>query len=139
MLTPSSRIPSYLFVLLIVYCGASLLHFVHNAEFLADYPNLPEWLGRSTVYLAWLAVTTVGVLGIVLIKFGFRLFGLLLIAGYAGLGFAGLDHYWVAPVAAHSLGMNVTIWLEVATASALLIATGVLLFSSARQPAPSDT
>jgi hypothetical protein len=136
MLTPSPKIPNYLLVLLMGYCAASLLHFVHNAEFLADYPNLPEWLGRTTVYLAWLAVTVVGASGIVLIKFGFRLFGLLLIAVYAGLGFAGLDHYWLAPVSAHSLGMNVTIWLEVAAASALLLATGVVLFSSSRQRAP---
>jgi hypothetical protein len=36
------------------------------------------------------------------------------------LGFAGLDHYVVAPVSAHSLVMNSTILLEVATAGTLL-------------------
>lgn len=125
------RIPKYLWVLIIIYCGASLIHFIHNAEFVSEYPNLPIWLTRSKVYLAWLAVTAVGVVGIVLLRQGFRSLGLLLIAGYAALGFAGLDHYWVAPVAAHSLAMNATIWFEVAAAAFLFVAAGVLLYRPA--------
>jgi hypothetical protein len=124
----SPRIPKHLFVLLIIYCVASLIHFVHNAEFVSDYPNLPVWLTRSKVYLASLAVTAVGAVGIVLFKLRARLLGLVLIAGYAALGFAGLDHYWVAPVSAHSLAMNATIWFEVAAAAVLLAAVLVLLF-----------
>ena len=44
----------------------------------------------------------------------------MLIAIYAVLGFAGLDHYTLAPVSAHTLAMNATIWLETATGFALL-------------------
>jgi len=132
MSTVSPPIPKYFYVLLLVYCGASLLHFVHNAEFIADYPNLPVWLTRSKVYLAWLAVTAVGAVGTMLLNVGFRVIGLILIAIYAVLGFAGLDHYWVAPVSDHSLGMNTTIWLEVAAATALFVAVLTNLFSSAR-------
>ncbi len=131
MVKPSTRIPRFLFVLLIIYFATSLLHFADNAEFLADYPNLPAWLSRSSVYLAWYAVTAVGAAGTVFAGFGFRRAGLITIAGYAALGFGGLDHYWVAPLSAHSLGMNATIWLEVAAASALLAATLAALFSSA--------
>lgn len=116
-----------------IYCLASLVHFAHNAEFVSDYPNLPAWLTRSKVYLAWLAVTAVGAAGIVLLKLRFRLPGLVLIGVYAALGFAGLDHYWVAPVSAHSIAMNATIWFEVAAAAALLVAVVVLLFSSAHR------
>ncbi len=92
----SSRIPRYLLALLAVYCAASLIHFVHNAEFVSAYPNLPAGLTRSKVYLAWLAITAVGAAGIFVVRLGARLPGLLLIAAYAALGFAGLDHYWVA-------------------------------------------
>ena len=46
----------------------------------------------------------------------------MLIGAYALIGFGGLAHYLVAPVAAHSWAMNATIWLEVVTA-ALLLAT----------------
>jgi len=132
--TPSpARIPSYLLVLLAVYFGASLIHFAHNAEFIAEYPNLPAWLTRSNVYLAWLAVTGVGAAGILLLKLGFRLLGLLLIAGYAALGFAGLDHYSRAPVSAHTLAMNASIGFEVAAAAVLFAVTLALLLHRVRR------
>lgn len=127
-----ARIPGFLFVSLAIYCGASLIHFVHNAEFVKDYPNLPIWLTRSKVYLAWLATASVGVAGVALLNLRFRLLGLLVVAGYAALGFAGLDHYRVAPLTAHTLAMNVTIWFEVVSAAVLLAATLVLLLRSNR-------
>jgi len=34
-----------------LYAAASLVHFAHNAEYLADYPNLPSWLTRYQIYL----------------------------------------------------------------------------------------
>ncbi len=116
-----ANVPVSLRVPLAVYCAASLLHFAHNAEFLADYPNLPSWFTRWIVYGAWLGVTAVGLLGVLLLKLGFRTLGLVVIAGYASLGFAGLDHYWAAPISAHTLAMNATIWLEVAAAAALVV------------------
>lgn len=44
------HIPKFLALLLCLYCAGSLIHFVHNAEFLTDYPNLPESWSRSGVY-----------------------------------------------------------------------------------------
>ena len=128
----SKRIPSYLFVLLGIYCAASLIHFAHNAEFLLAYPNLPAWLTPSEVWLSWLVVTAVGVAGLCFLRLGLRVLGLLFIAGYAALGFAGLDHYAVAPMSAHTLAMNATIWFEVVAAAVLLVATIALLFRSFR-------
>jgi hypothetical protein len=122
----------------VIYCLASFIHFAHNAEFVSDYPNLPVWLTRPKVYLAWLAVTAVGAVGVVLLKLRLRMLGLLSIAGYAALGFAGLDHYWVAPVSAHSLVMNATIWIEVAAAAILFVATVGLLFRSVQTSMPLD-
>jgi hypothetical protein len=90
------------------------------------------------VYLAWIAVTSVGGVGVILLRLRLRLVGLLLIAGYALLGFAGLDHYWVAPFAAHSLAMNATIGFEVASAAVLLLATFLLLFRTVRRSAAVD-
>ena len=133
MIRAQARFPGYLIVLLAIYCAASLVHFVHNAEFVADYPNLPIWLTRPKIYLAWVAVSAVGAVGVCLLWLRLRLLGLLAIAGYAALGFAGLDHYWVAPVSAHSLGMNITIWFEVAAATLLLCATLTRLFRLGQQ------
>jgi hypothetical protein len=106
--------------LLALYAGASLLHFTHNAEYLAQYPNLPASWTRANVYLAWCCVTVVGLSGYVLYCTGFLSVGLSLLAIYGGLGFDGLLHYTRAPIAHHSAAMNFTIWLEVAAAAVFL-------------------
>jgi hypothetical protein len=121
-----------LLVALAIYCGASLIHFAHNAEFISEYPNLPIWLTRSNVYVAWLAVTLVGASGVFLFRLGVRLLGLVLIAGYAALGFAGLDHYTLASPSAHTLTMNATILFEVTAAAVVFALTFALLFRFAR-------
>lgn len=120
------HIPRLLLLLCFAYAAASLIHFAHNAEFLADYPNMPAWLSREKVYAAWLGLTAVGVAGYLLVHRGFQLTGLLVIAVYAVLGFDSLSHYAVAPFAAHTGMMHFTIWLDMATASLLLIAAARL-------------
>jgi hypothetical protein len=109
-----------LLALVLVHTAASLLHFVHNATFLADYPNMPEWLSPAGIYGVWLAQAALAAAGVVLLLRGSRI-GLVLIAIYAVLGFAGLDHYMLAPLSAHTLAMNLTIWLELATGLSLLV------------------
>lgn len=116
-------VPKALLIMMFVYGSASLLHFAHNAEFLVEYPNMPGWLTRIQVYAVWLGITAIGAAGYLLFRFGFPLVGLLAIAVYAILGFDGLAHYTRAPVLAHTAAMNITIWLEVAAAAVLLMAT----------------
>jgi len=129
------NIPKVVWVLLAVYCGASLIHFTHNAEFVDAYPNLPAWLTRSSVYLAWLAVTAIGATGVLLMKLRIRVPGLLMLAGYAALGLAGLDHYWVAPMSSHTLAMNLTIWFEASTGALLFALVVAQLFRKTELPA----
>jgi hypothetical protein len=109
-------------VLLLVYGAATLLHFAHNAEFLADYPSMPTWLSRPAVYGAWLGITALGVCGYLLLRRGYRVPGLCVIAVYAVQGFDGLAHYMVAPFGHHTAAMHLTIWFEVAAAGLLLAA-----------------
>lgn len=117
--------------LLLLYLAASLLHFAHNAEYLADYPNLPAWLGRADVYLVWLGLAVVGIGGYALYRGGWRLAGSLLLGAYAASGFDGLLHYTRAPFAAHTAAMNFTIWFEFVAAGLLLLAV-VASFAKAR-------
>lgn len=112
-----------LLALVLAHAAASLAHFVHNATFLADYPNMPAWISPAGVYGAWLAEAAVGAAGVVLFLRGSSI-GLALIAVFAVLGLAGLDHYTLAPMSAHTVAMNATIWLETATATALLLFVG---------------
>jgi hypothetical protein len=131
------RLPKAVVVLCLAYAMASLIHFAHNAEFLADYPNMPDWMSRAKVYAAWLGLTAAGVVGYVLFYRGFQRAGLLVIAIYAALGFDSLTHYLVAPFAAHTAMMHFTIWLDVATAAVLLVAAVYLAWKASDSRAPS--
>jgi hypothetical protein len=111
---------------LILYAAATLLHFAHNAEYLAQYPNLPVSWSRADVYVTWCCITTLGIVGYVLFLRDHRGFGLTFLALYAALGFGGLLHYTRASIAHHSAAMNVTIWTEAAAATLLLINLAVL-------------
>jgi hypothetical protein len=127
---PSQALPW----LVALYAAASLLHFVHNAEHLAQYPNLPSSWSRIDVYLAWCVITTLGILGYALYLRGNRPAGLSFLAIYAIFGFAGLLHYTRAPIAHHSSMMNITICVEFAAAAALLVDVLIL---AARRDRPS--
>lgn len=110
-----------LLIFLLIYGVASLIHSVHNAEFLADYPNLPDSWSRAGVYFAWIGMTVVGVIGWVLVTRSYHLSGLLLLAIYAVFGLDSLGHYMVASLSSHTLIMNLTIFLEVTAATLVLI------------------
>jgi len=125
--------PDVLLVLLVAYGAASLFHYSHNAEFLNEYPNLPAWLSRAQVYGAWLGVTAVGLIGYFLVRWRYQLPGLIVLAVYGLLGLDGLGHYAVAPPSAHTLTMNLTVWLEVVTAVLLLAAVATFMFKLSRQ------
>lgn len=107
--------------LLLAYAVATLVHFTHNAEFVADYPNLPSTWSRMDIYVAWMAMTLVGVAGWALWSRGYRVVGLLLLAAYAALGLDSLGHYVLAPLSAHTLAMNATILLEVTLAALVMV------------------
>jgi hypothetical protein len=122
VLPSASQLPRHLSWLVVVYCLASVAHFTHNAEYIALYPNMPAWLGREDVYVAWLAVSAVGVAGALMWTLGWRVAALLALATYGALGLAGLAHYSLALCSEHSLVMNLTIWFEAITGLTLAVA-----------------
>jgi hypothetical protein len=113
--------PRILLRLMILYGVTSVLHFVHNALYISAYPNLPTRITPFGVYVSLGGIAVIGVLGYWLYRRVSRTIGLLVIALYALLGFGGLDHYVVAPIRAHTLAMNATIFAEVSAASILLV------------------
>ena len=127
-----------LLALVLVHAMASLVHFVHNATFLADYPNMPTWITPGGVYAAWVGEAAIGAAGVILFLRGRTAIGLALIAIYAVLGFGGFDHYTLAAISAHTLAMNLTIWLEAATGLVLLAYTASYLrFRAAKNRVPA--
>jgi hypothetical protein len=119
------HLPKHVWLLLALYFIASLAHFSHNAEYIAFYPNLPAWLTREKVYLAWLAITSVGVVGTVLAAAGWRSTAALLFAAYGLFGLDGLAHYTLALCSEHTFAMNFSIWFEVAGGAALAVSAGL--------------
>ena len=124
-------LPRPLRILLVVYFLATLAHFVHNAEFIAIYPNMPAWITRETVYLAWLAIASVGVAGLIASRFGWSALGALLLGAYGALGLDGLQHYTLALCSEHTLAANMTIWFEAVTG--VLVAMASMLAVSRRR------
>jgi hypothetical protein len=118
-------LPKHIQTLLAVYFVATLAHFVHNAEFIAFYPNMPAWITRETVYLAWLAIASVGVAGLIAARFGWSALGALLLGAYGALGLDGLQHYTLALCSEHTLAANLTIWSEAAAGIALAVASAL--------------
>ena len=108
-------------VLLIGYAVASLVHFVHNAEFLTEYPNLPASWTRTGVYLAWGGLSAVGLAGWLMVSRGYQRVGRALVCAYALLGIDSLGHYAVAPFSAHTSAMNATILMEVGMAMGVFV------------------
>jgi hypothetical protein len=137
-LSASERASQALPRLLIFYAAASLLHFAHNAEFLRQYPNLPNSLSRADIYIAWCCVTALGIVGYLLRIRGNPFFGLAFLAVYAGLGFDGLLHYTRAPLAHHSWMMNVTIWTEVVAAAVVLANVAMVARQEAKPMPPNN-
>jgi hypothetical protein len=120
-------LPKHLQVLVLVFFAANLVHFIHNAEYIAFYPGIPSWLTREKVYLAWLAGASIGLAGLLVSRTRLKVLGLVLISAYGALGIDGLAHYTLALCADHTLATNLTIWFEVAAGLALLLSSTALI------------
>ncbi|HZY17513.1 MAG TPA: hypothetical protein VFE82_03480 [Ramlibacter sp.] len=115
-------LPSHLWWLIVVYFLASLAHFSHNAEYIALYPNMPAWLSREDVYLAWTAITSFAIAGGLMLARGWRVAAGVALGAYGASGLAGLAHYTLALCSEHTFLMNLTIWFEAVAGVALAVA-----------------
>lgn len=119
------QLPAHLRTLFVVFFAANLLHFVHNAEYIAFYPGIPGWMTREGVYLAWVAGVSVGLVGLWMVRSRFACLGAALIAAYGAQGLDGLAHYSLALCSEHTLATNLTIWFEVLAGFCLLLAAAL--------------
>jgi len=103
--------------------AATLVHHVHNAEYLDAYPNMPPWISPALVYVAWLGAAAIGLLGYWLLYRGWRVLGYVALLAFAAYAMDGLLHYTRAPLGAHTAAMNATILLEAAAGAMLVLAT----------------
>jgi hypothetical protein len=127
----TSDLPRHIWFLLAVYFVASSAHFVHNAAYIAYYPNMPSWITSDRVYLAWSVVTAVGIAGLMALRLRLPAAAAVFIAVYGALGLDGLAHYTFALCSEHTFMTNVTIWSEAVSGLCLLVASTVLVTSRA--------
>jgi len=127
LLNPLARLkqqlPPHVWLLLAFYFIGSLVHFAHNAQYIAFYPNMPAWLTPGDVYLVWLAISAFAVAGLLMLSLGWTAIGILLVAVYGALGLDGLGHYWLALCSEHTLAANLTIGAEAASGLLLMLAS----------------
>jgi hypothetical protein len=124
--------PKLIAAALLVYAAASLLHHLHNAAFVADYPNMAAGLTPRRIYAAWLGATALGAAGYLGLR-RYPLIGTTLLCLYGAYGLGALLHYRLAPPSAHTLTMNATIALEALMAAMLLVATLALAWRRVRR------
>ena len=122
-----SDLPRHIWFLLAVYFVASSAHFIHNAAYIAYYPNMPSWITSDRVYVAWSVVTAVGIGGLVASRQRLHAVAAVLIAVYGALGLDGLAHYTLALCSEHTFMTNVTIWSEAISGLCLLLASALLV------------
>jgi len=130
--------PRHIWIMLTVYFIASGAHFVHNAAYIAYYPNMPSWIRSDRVYLAWSVVTAVGIAGLVALRLRLHAVAAIFIAIYGGLGLDGLAHYALALCSEYTFMTNVTIWSEAISGLCLLLASAVLATKQRVHRLPSD-
>jgi hypothetical protein len=118
----AAGLPRHIWILLGAYFVASGAHFIHNAAYIAYYPNMPSWISPARVYVAWLAVTAIGIAGLVAARLRLHAVAVTLIAIYGALGLDGFAHYALALCSQHTLMTNVTIWAEAVSGVFVLLA-----------------
>ena len=125
-------------ILVVLYTRATFTHFSHNAEYIAFYPGLPLWMTKESVYLAWLAVASVGLLGVAANWRGWRRIAAVLLIIYGLLGTDGMLHYTLALCSEHTLATNLTIWAEVMLGVVLACAAAVRLSRLSKHRPPTE-
>jgi hypothetical protein len=118
-----------------IFLVCSLIHFVHNAVFLTDYPGLPQTWKPSGVMAVWLVMGALLVSGGIALKRGRPVIGTILLAIAVIMGFDSLAHYVVAKLTAHTFVMNLTIFLDVGAA----ILLGIALVRGWMKPVANST
>lgn len=119
---------SELLFIIILYCSASLFHFMHNAIYIDEYPDLSGGVSAIGVSIAWIGFTCIGLVSYVLIHRDKRFIVPILLVAYGALEFDGMGHYSLEPISSHTYMLNVAIWFEaIAALVSLVILTGLTI------------
>ena len=89
---PDRRHVGALFRVLVASVVLTTIHYTDNYLYFDEYPQ-PESLQRWHVYVAWLALTAVGIAGYALYERGYALPSYVCLVVYSYTGLSSLGHY----------------------------------------------
>ena len=118
-MNPEITRQSLLKLLLIASIISTSIHFTDNYLFIEQYPQ-PAWITAPSIYQSWIILTTVGIAGYWLYKFGKFWVGYVCLIIYSLTGLASPGHYLYGSVSQFSLKMHLLIWTDGLTGLAVL-------------------
>lgn len=109
-----------LFILLIVNVISTILHYSDNFVSYDKYPQ-PNWITPDSIYLAWIVLTTFGVVGYVLYVKDMFWTAYLCLGIYSITGVSSPGHYLYSAQHVFSQKMHLLIWMDAIAGISLLI------------------
>ena len=105
------RSRKWLLAILILNIAVTSVHYTDNAIFVADYPE-PEWITTSGVFLTWIVMTSIGIIGYWFYRQQYFWLCYLLLGLYAGTGLSSIAHYFYGSWSQFSFKMHAFIWSD---------------------------
>ncbi|NHC37279.1 hypothetical protein [Scytonema millei] len=109
-----------LFILLIVNVISTILHYSDNFVSYDKYPQ-PNWITPDSIYLAWIVLTTFGVVGYVLYVKDMFWAAYVCLGIYSITGLSSPGHYLYSVQHVFSGKMHLLIWTDAIAGISLLI------------------
>ena len=120
-----SNYRNLLLLFLIASIVSTNLHYTDNATFIANYPE-PAWITASGIYITWIVMTIIGIMGYWLYSQEQLWVSYLLLSIYSITGLSSPAHYFYGAMSNFSPKMHAFIWLDFLAGSSIL---GFVLFS----------
>jgi len=131
---------SLLLCLLIASIISTGIHFTDNFLFYQKYPQ-PEWITLDSIYISWVILTLVGIVGYWLYRVGNLGVAYVCLSMYSLTGLSSLGHYLYGAMSKFSVKMHLFIWTDALTGMALLgfvFWSGLLLKEWSRKSTVAD-
>lgn len=108
-----------LLLLIIVSILSMLIHYTDNFLFFSQYPQ-PDWITLSSIYVAWVVLTAIGVAGYSLYRNQHFWLSYLCLFLYSLTGLSSLGHYLYGSLSSFSAKMHLLIWADAFTGLGIL-------------------
>jgi hypothetical protein len=134
----SPRSERILLVILAASIVSTAIHYGDNYFAIERYPG-PEWIKGPVIYVGWIVLTAIGVLGYVLYRRAMYLPAILCLLVYSYTGVSSLGHFLYGDWSEFTTAMHVSILADGVTGTAVLAFAlwACVRLQRGERPAPS--